>query len=114
MLHLHNGDSAANIARQTSLPGEHVAWRESLITGPTPAGLSDDEWLDVRSEHLSEAYGERCRQCRTRLVEPGGNPEHVFPSTTKLSCGLSTIFSANCICFTCSIGFRSATWEELR
>jgi hypothetical protein len=68
MLHLHNGDSAADSARQTSLPGEHVAWRESLITGPTPSGLSDGEWLDVRSRHLAEAYGVDPSQCRNDLL----------------------------------------------
>src|ERR1043166_555768 len=67
MLHLHNGDSAADSARQSSLPGEHVAWRESLITGPTPSGLSDDEWLDVRSKHLAAAYDVDSSQCRSDL-----------------------------------------------
>jgi hypothetical protein len=69
MLHLHNGDSAANIARQTPLPGEHVAWRESLITGPTPSGLSGDEWLNVRSKHLAEAYGVDPSKCRNDLLK---------------------------------------------
>jgi len=68
MLHLHNGDSAANSAKQSSLPGEHFAWRESLITGPAPLGLSADEWLDVRSKHLSEAYGVDPEQCRRDLL----------------------------------------------
>jgi hypothetical protein len=57
MLHIHNGDSSADIARQSSLPGEHLAWREALIEGPTPAGVSGVEWRKLRAQHLSEAYG---------------------------------------------------------
>ena len=68
MLHIHNGDAAANIANQSSLPGEHIAWRESLITGPTPAGLSKSEWRSVRSSHLSEAYGIDKKVCEQDLL----------------------------------------------
>ena len=68
MLHIHNGDSAANIAKQSSLPGKHVAWRESLITGPTPSGLSTGEWRSVRAAHLSEAYGVDKQECEQGLL----------------------------------------------
>lgn len=69
MLHIHNGDATANTARQTSLPGEHFAWRESLITGPTPLGLSADEWRLMRARHLSAAYGADLQQCQESLLE---------------------------------------------
>jgi hypothetical protein len=68
MLHIHNGDATADTARQTSLPGEHFAWRESLITGPTPLGLSADEWRLMRARHLSAAYGVDLQQCQESLV----------------------------------------------
>ena len=68
MLHIHNGDSAADSAKQSSLTGEHVAWRESLITGPTPRGLSDSEWRTARSSHLSEAYGVDIQECQRGLL----------------------------------------------
>src|SRR5882672_856047 len=67
MLHIHNGDSAADTAKQSSLPGEHLAWRESLITGPTPAGLTDDEWLLLRARHLSASYGVDLQECEQSL-----------------------------------------------
>jgi hypothetical protein len=57
MLHIHNGDASANIARQSSLPGEHFAWREALIEGPTPAGITGQEWRRLRARHLTESYG---------------------------------------------------------
>ena len=69
MLHIHNGDSSANIANQSSLPGEHFPWRESLITGPTPAGLSGGEWRSVRAQHLSEAYGVDLQECERGLLD---------------------------------------------
>ena len=69
MLNIHNGDSSANIAKQSSLPGEHFAWRESLITGPTPAGLSGKEWRSLRAQHLSEAYGADLQECERGLLD---------------------------------------------
>ena len=68
MLHIHNGDSSANTAKQSSLPGEHYAWRESLITGPTPAGVTGNEWRRVRAQHLSEAYGADLQECERGLL----------------------------------------------
>ncbi len=68
MLHIHNGDSTDATAKQSSLPGRHFAWRESLISGPTPAGLSRDEWRIVRAVHLSESYGVDFEQCVSDLL----------------------------------------------
>jgi hypothetical protein len=68
MLHIHNGDSTANTARQTSLPGEHFAWRESLVTGPTPADVPREEWLTIRAQHLSVSYGVEVQQCSEELA----------------------------------------------
>ena len=69
MLHIHNGDSSANIAKQSSLPGEHYAWRESLITGPAPAGVAGNEWRKERAQHLSKAYGADLQECERGLLD---------------------------------------------
>ncbi|MGI9067554.1 MAG: DUF1835 domain-containing protein [Pyrinomonadaceae bacterium] len=69
MLHIHNGDSSANIAKASSLPGEHFAWRESLITGPTAAQVAGAEWRSVRARHLSEAYGVDLQECERGLLD---------------------------------------------
>lgn len=53
MLHIHNGDSTANTMREAGFPGVHFAFREALATGPTPLGLSRDEWSAVRANHLA-------------------------------------------------------------
>ncbi|HEY0430979.1 MAG TPA: hypothetical protein VGC61_04150 [Pyrinomonadaceae bacterium] len=68
MLHIHNGDCSADTARKASLPGEHLAWRESLITGPTPAGVPQDEWLKLRARHLSEGFRADLQACERDLL----------------------------------------------
>jgi len=69
MLHIHNGDSTADTAKQSDLPGEHFAFREALIEGPTPAGLDAKEWRRVRAQHLSDAYEPALEQTEQELRE---------------------------------------------
>lgn len=69
MLHIHNGDSSADIAKLSTLPGEHFAFREALIEGPTPSGLDPAEWLRVRADHLGEGYGENAEQIKRDLAD---------------------------------------------
>lgn len=67
MLHIHNGDSTAGTAKKTAIPGEHLAWREALVCGPAPGGLSADEFRGVRAKHLAEAYGVAFEKCELEL-----------------------------------------------
>jgi hypothetical protein len=67
MLHIHNGDSAAGAAKKAAIPGEHLAWREALVCGPVPRGLSADEFRRVRAEHLASAYGVSIGKCEREL-----------------------------------------------
>jgi hypothetical protein len=69
MLHIHNGDSTAGTARKADLPGEHLAWREALVCGPTPSGVSDDDFWQLRASHLSDAYGLKIQDCAKELRE---------------------------------------------
>ena len=69
MLHVHNGDSTAGTARKADLPGEHLAWREALVCGPAPSGLSGDDFRQVRARHLSDAYGVNLQDCEKELRE---------------------------------------------
>ncbi|MGA9769949.1 MAG: DUF1835 domain-containing protein [Blastocatellia bacterium] len=55
MLHIHNGDSTANTMKESGFRGEHFPFREALAVGPTPQGLSQDEWTSARARFLSEA-----------------------------------------------------------
>ena len=56
MLHILNGDATANILKKTDLPGKLLPWREALVAGPTPGGLSFDDWINLRANHLAKDY----------------------------------------------------------
>lgn len=56
MLHIHNGESTAGTLREFRFPGEHFAFKEVLMCGPTPAGLSQDDWLALRAKFLADEY----------------------------------------------------------
>jgi hypothetical protein len=58
VLHIHNGDVMAEHARAAEIPGEHLAFRESLITG-SPAG--------DRAQELADAFGEDVGRIREEL-----------------------------------------------
>ena len=53
MLHITNGDSAAELIRQAR-PGEEVLpWRDVLHEGPLPAGLGLEEFSEARARFLA-------------------------------------------------------------
>ena len=66
MIHIHNGDVVAMLARRSNIEGDHVAFRESLITGRVTPG---DEWIETRANVLAARYGEDLLRTRTALVE---------------------------------------------
>lgn len=66
MMHIHNGDIVAELARRSDTPGEHVAFRESLVTGPIVPG---DDWIESRARTLAEAAGQNLLRVRTDLLE---------------------------------------------
>jgi hypothetical protein len=69
MLHIHNGDSTAGMARKAEISGDHIAWREALVCGPAPGRLAAEEFRRVRARYLSEAYGVDVDECETQLRE---------------------------------------------
>lgn len=66
MINIHNGDVVAAFAQRAGIPGEHVPFRESLITGPVTPG---DDWIETRARALSNASGEDLLRTRTSLLE---------------------------------------------
>ena len=66
MIHIHNGDVVAAAARRAEIPGEHVAYHESLVTGPVVPG---DDWIEVRAQTLAETHGHDLLRVRTDLLE---------------------------------------------
>lgn len=53
MLHLTNGDSAANHLSAAGLPGDIVPWRDVLHEGPVPAGLDQERLRVARAAFLA-------------------------------------------------------------
>jgi hypothetical protein len=53
MLHVTNGECAAEGIRGLGLPGEVLAWNDVLHDGPVPAGLSDGELAAVRAAYIA-------------------------------------------------------------
>lgn len=66
VMHIHNGDVVAAMARRSDIPGEHVAYRESLVTGPVVPG---EEWIETRTHALATRYNEDLLRTRTSLLE---------------------------------------------
>ena len=66
MIHIHNGDLVAALAKRSGIPGEHVAYRESLVIGPIVPG---DQWIEDRAHALAERHGEDLLRVRTDLME---------------------------------------------
>src|SRR5207253_209572 len=102
MLHIHNGDSTAGTARKADLPGEHLAWREALVCGPTPSGVSDDDFRQLRATHLSDAYGLSVQNCEKELREQqealarfGDHDEVVLWFEHDLFCQVHLIYLLN-------------------
>lgn len=69
MIHFHNGDVVANLARLAGVPGRHVAYRESMVGGPVRPSLPRPEWVEERARFLSEHYGENLLRMRNELLE---------------------------------------------
>jgi hypothetical protein len=66
MIHIHNGDVVAAFARRSGIPGEHVAYRESLVMGPVVPG---DDWIENRAHALAQRYQEDLLRVRTDMME---------------------------------------------
>jgi Domain of unknown function (DUF1835) len=55
-LHIICGDYAADILRNSTVPGDVQVWMEIFIEGPTPGNVSEEEWRRVRAEFISTQY----------------------------------------------------------
>lgn len=52
MLHIVNGDSTRMGLERSHVPGTFASWGDVLHDGPTPAGLTPEEWRRVRVAYL--------------------------------------------------------------
>ncbi len=69
MLHVLNGDAAADQLRRSGVQGEITLSADVLHEGPAPAGLLPERWRKVRARYLAECgYGDYDR-CLADLTE---------------------------------------------
>ena len=66
MINIHNGDSMLINAKRASLPGEHMAFRESLVSGPV---VPSSDWLTTRARFLATAFREEVLRTSNSLFE---------------------------------------------
>ncbi|MFP5248114.1 MAG: hypothetical protein ACLGH0_15580 [Thermoanaerobaculia bacterium] len=66
MIHIHNGDVVAALASRSDIPGDHVAFRETLVTGPVVPG---DDWLETRARAITNGHMQDMLRVRTDLLE---------------------------------------------
>ncbi len=69
MIHFHNGDVVTAAARRAGVPGRHVPFRETLISGPVRPDLGQHEWVEERARFLAEQYGENLLRVRNEMLE---------------------------------------------
>ena len=99
MLHVLNGESTAESLKQSGLPGERLVWKEALIWGPTPPGLSLSEWCRFRADFLADANAKDAQQCFEDLMQQeavlgklSSHDEVVFWFEFDLFCQLNLIY----------------------
>lgn len=66
MIHIHNGDVVAALARRSNIPGEHLSFRETLVTGPVTPG---PHWIESRAHAIADGHDQDLLRVRTALLE---------------------------------------------
>ena len=56
ILHITNGDVAADLIKESSLTGDVLPWRDVLHDGPVPGDLKLEELSEVRVSFLADAF----------------------------------------------------------
>lgn len=66
VVHIHNGDVVASFVRRIGIAGEHLVYRESLITGAVVPG---EDWIETRARSIAEGMEQDLLRVRTGLLE---------------------------------------------
>ncbi|HJW93915.1 MAG TPA: hypothetical protein VJ901_09870 [Thermoanaerobaculia bacterium] len=69
MIHFHNGDITASLARRAGVSGRHVPFRESLVGGPVRRELNQLDWVEERAKYLAEEHEQNLLRTRNELLE---------------------------------------------
>lgn len=69
LLHVTNGSVAADVLRESGVPGRVTITADVLHEGPTPAGLPPERWRKVRARYLAESGYGGYDECLATLTE---------------------------------------------
>jgi hypothetical protein len=91
MLHITDGESVAGTLRKSGIPGVVSVYGDLMYEGPTPAGLDDEAWLEIRARAVTRPFVtvEEARQylkaCQDTLAAFSQHDEVVIWLDNKLS-----------------------------
>src|SRR5437868_3243891 len=69
MLHIHNGEITAALARRANIPGRHLSFRDMLVAGPVPGQLAMHDFVEQRARFLSDNYDQHLLRIRNELLD---------------------------------------------
>ena len=69
MLHVTNGDVAADLIREAGIQGDITLSADVLHEGPAPAGLQPERWRKVRARYLAECGYADYDRCLAELTK---------------------------------------------
>ncbi len=72
MLHITNGDSAADLIKDAVFTGQILAWRDVLHEGPVPAGLELPQLSQVRGEYIAAQGWGTAHEIKASFAERDG------------------------------------------
>ena len=81
MIHIHNGDVVAALARRSNIPGEHLSFRETLVTGPVIPG---PQWIETRARSIADGHDQDLLRVRTGLLEQELALDNAAKSTSEI------------------------------
>jgi hypothetical protein len=81
MLHITNGDAAANVLRKAGITEPILAWRDVLHEGPVPGGLSLRELSKVRIDFIVECGWGRPEETARQFDARDATLENSGPDT---------------------------------
>jgi hypothetical protein len=72
MLHITNGDIAADLIKDAVFTGQILAWRDVLHEGPVPAGLELPQLSDLRGKHIAAQGWGKLYEVKASFAERDG------------------------------------------
>ncbi|MDJ0948286.1 MAG: DUF1835 domain-containing protein [Alphaproteobacteria bacterium] len=73
MLHIRCGDDIREAFGASGIAGEFVRWADPLCQGPTPAGLTGEDWQQQRAGYLADRFGQPVAATGRYLAEQQAN-----------------------------------------